>query len=183
MNTKLKKYVMLTLAGMSGISAIAIFGVAMQKFLELKDFTVLIWGMVWIFILMLMAYLLCAKSTDKVESDKDVDSKKVEVDVKKEETPETKTETAPAPAAAEASANPSGLDEVVLSKTKDYFGEEYIKSIESQKARVLKEVNAGFNKGLKDAVDEYETVCGQKLNAFAVNFKTKTSKGGDKDVN
>lgn len=107
---------------------------------------------------------------------------KAEVKSEPEKTDEAKTETAPAPATAEASANPSGFDEVTLSMYQNYFGEDAVKSINSQKERVLKEINAGFNKGLKDSVNEYEEECGKKLGAFAVNFKTKTSKGGDKDV-
>lgn len=97
---------------------------------------------------------------------------------KKDEAAEAKTEVAPAPAAAEVPANPSGFDEAVLSRAQGYFGEAYTKGIASQKEKVLREVDAGFNKGLKDAVDEYETACGKKLDVFTVNFKPKASKGG-----
>lgn len=107
---------------------------------------------------------------------------KAEVKPEPEKTDEAKTETTPAIAAVETPVNPSGLDEAVLGKSKDYFGEEYVKGINSQRDRVLREIDAGFNKGMKDAVEEYETACSKKLNTFNVNFKSKTSKGGDKDV-
>lgn len=132
-------------------------------------------GGITVLILGIVTYVLFGRlglGDDKAEAKAEAKSDK------KDEAAEAKTEVAPAPAAAEVPANPSGFDEAVLSRAQGYFGEAYAKGIASQKEKVLREVDAGFNKGLKDAVDEYETACGKKLDVFTVNFKPKASKGG-----
>lgn len=133
-------------------------------------------GGITVLILGIITYVLFGSlGDDKAEA-------KAEVKPEPEKTDEAKTETTPAIAAVETPVNPSGLDEAVLGKSKDYFGEEYVKGINSQRDRVLREIDAGFNKGLKGAIDDYESSCAKKLSSFAVSFGPKASKGGEKDV-
>lgn len=134
-------------------------------------------GGVTVLILGIVTYVLFSRlGADKAEAESKIEDS--ESTKSEKNTDEVKTDPAQAPAAAEAESNPSGFDEVALSAAQGYFGEEYVKNIESQKARVFNEINAGFNKGLKDAIDGYESSCAKKMEVFSVNFKPKASKGG-----